>query len=81
MSRVPDPAPSTRRAPRSLFVHAAVDIAVCFLAIAVVGLILGLALPQLIAVSLAAGMVAAPLTRRAEIRALSSESPAPEARD
>ncbi len=76
-----EPAGAPRRPPRSLLVHAAIDVAVCFLVIAVVGLILGASLPQLVAIALVVGLLAAPLTRRAEVRALSSESHAREARE
>jgi hypothetical protein len=53
-------------------VHFLVDGAVCFLAVLVVGLILGIGWVVLLVVSLVAGAVAAPLTRNAETRALAA---------
>jgi hypothetical protein len=64
----PPPLPS--RPPRSLFVHWAVDSAVAFLALLVLGLILGASIIVVAVIAVVVGAVAAPSTRRAEMRAL-----------
>ncbi len=64
--------PLPPRPPRSLAVHFAVDTAVAFLAILVLGLILGLSLLVIAAISIIIGAVVAPSTRRAEVRALAA---------
>jgi len=71
----PEPAPDAprplpRREPRPLLVHAAVDVVVAFLALAVVLLILNVDIWTIVVVSIVVGLVAAPFTRRAEERAL-----------
>jgi hypothetical protein len=64
----PPPLPS--RPPRSLFVHWAVDSAVAFLALLVVGLILGASIVIIAVTAVIVGLAVAPSTRRAEMRAL-----------
>jgi uncharacterized BrkB/YihY/UPF0761 family membrane protein len=64
----PPPLPS--RPPRSLFVHWAVDSAVAFLALFVLGLILGVSIVIMAVIAVALGAAAAPSTRRAEMRQL-----------
>jgi hypothetical protein len=60
------------RAPRSLLVHFGVDSAVAFLALIMVGLILGVPWGAVAVVGLAIGAVACRYTRRAEMRALAA---------
>lgn len=60
------------RAPRSLTTHWLVSSAVCFLVVVVVGLFFGLSLRTIAVISIVVGAVAAPFTRRAEIRALAA---------
>jgi hypothetical protein len=69
-SSPPVPEPLPPRDPRPLVVHFGVDAAVAFLALLVVGLILGIPWLVTAVVALVIGVVAAPFTRRAEIRAL-----------
>ncbi len=69
------------RPPRSWFVHWAIDSAVAALAILFLGLIAGFSLVTILVTGAILGLIAAPFTRRAEIRALAargqdaSESP------
>jgi hypothetical protein len=66
-----EPAPSLPpRPPRSLLVHFAVASAVAFLALLVVGLVLGVPFLAIVVISLLIGLAVAPSLRRAEIRAL-----------
>jgi hypothetical protein len=59
-------------------VHFAVDTAVAFLAVFVLGLILGAPLLVIVAIAIVIGAIAAPRTRRAEINALAArERPDP----
>ena len=60
------------RPPRSLFVHWAIDSAVAALAILFLGLIAGFALVTTLGTGAILGLIAAPFTRRAEIRALAA---------
>jgi hypothetical protein len=69
------PEPLPPRQPRSLIVHAAVDAAVAFLLIAIVGLFFGATLWVLGLIGAAIGVAVAPLTRRAEEEALSRREP------
>jgi hypothetical protein len=64
--------PLPPRPPRSLLVHFVVDTAVTFLAVFVLGLILGIPILVIAGISIVIGAVAAPSTRRAEIRALAA---------
>ena len=64
----PPPLPS--RPPRSLFVHWAVDSAVAFLALLVLGLILGASILIIAVIAVVVGLAVAPSTRRAEMRGL-----------
>jgi hypothetical protein len=59
-------------------VHWAVDSAVAFLALFVLGLILGAPILAIAIVAVVVGTVAAPSTRRAEIRALAQRGRDPE---
>jgi hypothetical protein len=69
------PAPLPRRPPRSIFVHFGVDAAVAFLALIILGLILGLKWYTVALIAIAIGGLAAPFTRRAEERALAAREP------
>ena len=60
------------RAPRSLLVHFGVDSAVAFLALIMLGLMLGVPWGVVAIVALAVGAVACRYTRRAEMRALAA---------
>jgi hypothetical protein len=73
--RVHDPAappPLIRRDPRSFAVHAAVDAAVAFLLSAVVLLIWDVDIITVVVIAAVLGLIAAPLTRRAEARGLAA---------
>jgi len=70
----PDALPA--RAPRSLIVHFAVDSAVAFLGLVVVGLIVGVPWGVTAGVAVAIGAIACTYTRRAEIRALAARAQA-----
>jgi hypothetical protein len=63
------------RPPRPLAVHAAVDSAVAFLGMIVVGLILGASIVVVAVLAVVVGALAAPFTRRAEARALAVRPP------
>ena len=76
MSEVAASPPLPPRAPRPLAVHFAVDGAVAFLGMIVVGLILGASIVVVAVVAIVVGALAAPFTRRAEARALAAR-PAP----
>jgi hypothetical protein len=68
---LPPPSPPLpRRDPRPLWVHAVVDIAVAFLALALLFWIIALPFWLTIVTSVLGGLAAAPFTRRAEERAL-----------
>jgi hypothetical protein len=74
---VSDPEPSEPirlppRPPRSIFVHWAIDSAVAALAILFLGLVAGFSLVTILVTGAILGVVAAPFTRRAEIRALAA---------
>ena len=75
----PPPAPGTLpdRPPRTLLVHFAVDSAVAFLALIVLGVIFGVPWGIVAIVSLIIGAVAARFTRRAEVRALAARRTPP----
>jgi len=60
------------RAPHSLLVHFGVDSAVAFLALIMVGLILGVPWGVVAIVGLVIGAVACRYTRRGEVRALAA---------
>ena len=70
----PPPAPEAlpARPPRPLIVHFGVDSAVAFLALVIVGLIVGVPWGITALVSLGVGAVACRYTREAEIRALAA---------
>lgn len=70
--------PIPPRPPRSFLVHWAVDAAVAFLAVVVVALLVGIPLVPVAIAAVIIGLIAAPYTRRAEIRALHARD---EARD
>lgn len=59
-----------RREPRPLVIHALVDAGVAFLALVILFLILDLSIWVTVAAAVALGIAAAPLSRRAEARAL-----------
>lgn len=69
-SEPPPPPPLPSRPPRSLFVHWAVDSGVAFLALLVLLLIFGVSIIVIVVVAVVIGAIAAPSTRRAEMRAL-----------
>ena len=75
----PPPAPDAlpARAPRPLIVHFGVDSAVAFLALVVVGLIVGVPWGITAIVALVIGAVACRYTRRAEISALAARQQPP----
>ena len=60
------------REPHPLSTHVAVDTAVAFLGILVLGLILGLSLLVIVAIAIIAGVCLAPYTRRTELRQLAA---------
>jgi hypothetical protein len=60
------------RPPRSLLVHFGVDSAVAFLALILLGLIIGVGWAVVAVVALVIGAVAARFTRQAEARALAA---------
>ena len=60
------------RPPRPWFVHWAIDTAVAGLAILFLGLITGFSLVTILVTAAILGLIAAPFTRRAEIRALAA---------
>jgi len=69
----PEPLPRLpRRPPRPMVVHFGVDAAVAFLALIVLGLVLGLPWVAIVLFAIAIGALAAPFTRRAEERALAA---------
>jgi hypothetical protein len=68
----PERAPLPRRDPRPLWVHAAVDVVVAFLALVIVLLILNVSIVFIVIVAVVAGVAAAPFTQRAEGRALAA---------
>jgi hypothetical protein len=72
----PDAPRELRRHPRPAVVHFLVDSAVCFLAILLVGLFLGLSWGVLIVAGLGLGAAATPLTRRTEARQLAARNEA-----
>lgn len=69
------PPPSTRP-PRPFAVHWLVDAAIAFLAVVVVALFWGVPLVPLAIGALGVGLIAAPFTRRAEIRGLAAREAA-----
>lgn len=73
----PSPTPALPpRPPRPFAVHWLVDAAVAFLAVVIVALFWGVPLVPLAIAALLVGLVAAPFTRRAEIRALTARDAA-----
>jgi type IV secretory pathway TrbL component len=60
------------RPPRSLLVHFGVDSAVAFLALIVLGLLIGVGWGVIAVVALVIGAIAARFTRQAEARALAA---------
>ena len=73
------PAPLPRRPPRPLIVHALIDAAVIFVATVLVAWFVGLNIWILAIISVVLGVVCAPLTRRAEVRALADRPEPPTA--
>lgn len=75
-SRVTEPAQNNPqlppRPPRSFTIHWLVDAAIFFVAVLFLALIAGVPLVPLAIVALVLGGIAAPFTRRAEIRALAA---------
>lgn len=69
-SEPPSPPPLPSRPAHSLFVHWAIDSAVAFLALLVLGLILGASILIIGVVAVVVGIVVAPSTRGAEMRGL-----------
>lgn len=60
------------RPPRPLVVHFGVDAAVAFLVMILVALMFGFGIVETALVALVVGAIAAPCTRRAEVRALAA---------
>ena len=78
-----DPSDAPRlppRPPRPFAVHWLIDAAVAFLAVVIVALFWGVSLVPLAIAALVVGAIAAPFTRRAEIRALDARAAAEEDR-
>ena len=74
--RAPDlPPPLRRRPPRPWVVHWAIDAAVAFVAVLFLALLTGLPILAVAAAAVVVGAIAAPYTRRAEIRALAEREP------
>ena len=65
------------RPPRSLLVHFGVDSAVAFLALIIVGLIIGVGWLAIAVVAVVIGAIAARFTRQAEARALAARREQP----
>jgi hypothetical protein len=65
------------RPPRSLLVHFGVDSAVAFLALVVLGLLIGVPWAVTAVVALVIGAIACRYTRRAEVRALAARPQPP----
>ncbi|HEX9467183.1 MAG TPA: hypothetical protein VGA11_02120 [Acidimicrobiia bacterium] len=65
------------RPPRALVVHFAVDSAVAFLGMIVVGLILGASIVLVGVAAIVVGALVAPFTRRAEAHALAARASDP----
>lgn len=63
------------RPPRPFAIHWLVDAAILFVAVLFLALIAGIPLIPLAIVALVLGAIAAPFTRRAEIRALAAREP------
>jgi hypothetical protein len=76
---IPPPTPDAlpARPPRPLIVHFAVDSAVAFLALVLLGLIVGVAWGITAVVSLVIGAIACRYTHRAEVRALAARQQPP----
>lgn len=75
---VPSPQPLPPRPPRPFAVHWLVDAAITFVAVVIVALFWGIPLVPLALGALVVGLVAAPFTRRAEIRGLEARAAATE---
>ena len=73
----PEPGTLPDRPPRALLMHFGVDSAVAFLALIVLGIIFGVPWGLVAVVALVMGAVAAPFTRRAEVRALAARHTPP----
>ena len=70
MTEPPSPPRLPPRPPRPFAIHWLVDAAVAFVAVVIVALFWGVPLVPLAVAALVVGLVAAPFTRRAEIRGL-----------
>lgn len=70
----PDAASPLPRPPRPFAVHWLVDAAIFFVAVVIVALFWGVPLVPLAIVAMVVGLVAAPFTRRAEIRGLEART-------
>lgn len=75
---LPDPERLAPRPPRAFVVHWLVDALVAFVAVAFLALVTGLPLLPIAIGALVVGLIAAPFTRRAEVRALRAREPDPE---
>jgi hypothetical protein len=73
----PAPGALPRRPPRSLLVHFAIDSAVAFLALVMVGWMVGVPWGITAIVGVVIGAIACRYTRRAGIRALAAREPTP----
>jgi hypothetical protein len=73
----PNPEALPARAPRSILVHFGVDSAVAFLALVVLGLIMGVPWFVTAIVAVVIGAIACRYTHRAEVRALAAREQPP----
>jgi len=74
----PGAVPPLPRPPRPFAVHWLVDAAIFFVAVVIVALFWGVPLVPLAIVAMVVGLIAAPFTRRAEIRGLEARAAEPD---
>jgi len=78
---VSDPAPLPRRDPRPFPLHWLVDSAVAFLGIVLVALMFEIGLGAIVIAALVIGLIAAPVTRNLEAKALAARDAAADGSD
>ena len=76
-----DPAPLPRRDPRPFPLHWLVDSAVAFLGIVLVALMFEIGLGAIVIAALVIGLIAAPVTRNLEAKALAARDAAADGSD